>query len=220
MKTSEQRLRFTPDTHRPGRACGLRPGARPRMAAPQSSVSDRRRRYASGDIAGPGPLRPVQRHARGQRLRAARLHLPQSRCGQRDVDDDRGAQPRPRHARAGRSPCASSATGSSPPTTARSFATIRTPSTPALQGHGIDRDHRVAPGHARHRAGREPRHEAQGASASAASKWFGGALQFEASFKTEDKEGSRMFGKGFACSATWVSAGSCAATAPRRSGRS
>lgn len=43
-----------------------------------------------------------------------------------------------------------------------------------------------------------------------ASKWFGGALQFEASFKTEDKEGSRMFGRGFACSGTWIATGNCA----------
>ncbi len=42
------------------------------------------------------------------------------------------------------------------------------------------------------------------------SKWFGGAVQFEAGIKSEDKDGSRMFGKGFACSASWVSAGSCA----------
>jgi MtrB/PioB family decaheme-associated outer membrane protein len=46
----------------------------------------------------------------------------------------------------------------------------------------------------------------------AGSKWFGGALQFEASFKSEDKEGARNFGRGFACSATWVSAGSCASS--------
>lgn len=42
------------------------------------------------------------------------------------------------------------------------------------------------------------------------SKWFGGAVQFEAGLKSEDKDGSRMFGKGFACSATWRTAGSCA----------
>jgi MtrB/PioB family decaheme-associated outer membrane protein len=41
------------------------------------------------------------------------------------------------------------------------------------------------------------------------STWFGGALQFEASLKSEEKEGARAFGRGFACSATWVSAGSC-----------
>ena len=38
-------------------------------------------------------------------------------------------------------------------------------------------------------------------------KWFGGALQFEASLKSEEKEGARIFGKGFACSSTWVSRG-------------
>jgi MtrB/PioB family decaheme-associated outer membrane protein len=43
----------------------------------------------------------------------------------------------------------------------------------------------------------------------AGSKWFGGTLQFEASFRSEDKDGARNFGRGFACSATWVSAGSC-----------
>lgn len=45
------------------------------------------------------------------------------------------------------------------------------------------------------------------------SAWFGGALQFEASFKSEDKDGAKMGGRGFACSATWVAAGTCAATA-------
>ncbi len=45
------------------------------------------------------------------------------------------------------------------------------------------------------------------------SAWFGGAFQLEASLKTEEKEGARMFGRGFACSASWVSAGTCAATA-------
>ena len=43
--------------------------------------------------------------------------------------------------------------------------------------------------------------------------WFAGALQFEANIKSEEKEGARMFGRGFACSASWVSAGTCAATA-------
>lgn len=43
--------------------------------------------------------------------------------------------------------------------------------------------------------------------------WFGGAMQFEANLKSEEKEGARMFGRGFACSASWVSAGTCAATA-------
>ncbi len=44
----------------------------------------------------------------------------------------------------------------------------------------------------------------------AAEKWFSPSLQFQASFKNEDKDGARMFGKGFACSASWVAAGSCA----------
>ncbi len=43
-----------------------------------------------------------------------------------------------------------------------------------------------------------------------AEKWFGGSLQFEAVFKNEDKDGARFFGRGFACSASWVAAGSCA----------
>jgi MtrB/PioB family decaheme-associated outer membrane protein len=42
------------------------------------------------------------------------------------------------------------------------------------------------------------------------SKWFGGDVQLEASIKSEEKEGARMFGRGFACSGTWVSAGNCA----------
>jgi MtrB/PioB family decaheme-associated outer membrane protein len=40
-------------------------------------------------------------------------------------------------------------------------------------------------------------------------KWFGGDVQVEASYKTEDKDGARIFGKGFACSGTWVAAGAC-----------
>ncbi|MBL0143353.1 MAG: MtrB/PioB family decaheme-associated outer membrane protein [Betaproteobacteria bacterium] len=44
----------------------------------------------------------------------------------------------------------------------------------------------------------------------AGSKWFGGDVQFEASIKSEQKEGARPWGRGFACSATWVTAGSCA----------
>ena len=44
-----------------------------------------------------------------------------------------------------------------------------------------------------------------------AEKWFGGNLQLEVNFKNEDKNGARFFGKGFACSATWVTAGSCTA---------
>ena len=43
-------------------------------------------------------------------------------------------------------------------------------------------------------------------------KWLGGDLKVEASFKSEDKEGARIFGKGFACSASWVAAGSCASS--------
>ncbi|MDO8595986.1 MAG: MtrB/PioB family outer membrane beta-barrel protein, partial [Sulfuricaulis sp.] len=43
-------------------------------------------------------------------------------------------------------------------------------------------------------------------------KWFGGSLLFEASFKNEDKDGARLFGRGFACSAAWVAAGSCLAS--------
>ena len=43
-------------------------------------------------------------------------------------------------------------------------------------------------------------------------KWFGGALNVEASFKSEDKDGARVFGRGFACSAAWVAAGSCASS--------
>jgi len=43
----------------------------------------------------------------------------------------------------------------------------------------------------------------------AGAKWFGDSLQLEASFKNEDKTGARLFGKGFACSASWVAAGSC-----------
>jgi len=47
----------------------------------------------------------------------------------------------------------------------------------------------------------------------AGSKWFNDTLQIEASFKNEDKDGARFFGRGFACSATWVTAGSCASSA-------
>jgi len=39
--------------------------------------------------------------------------------------------------------------------------------------------------------------------------WITPNLQFEAAFKNEDKTGSRQFGRGFACSAAWVAAGSC-----------
>ncbi len=47
----------------------------------------------------------------------------------------------------------------------------------------------------------------------AGATWLGGNFQVEANFKTEDKNGARLNGRGFACSATWVSAGTCAATA-------
>jgi MtrB/PioB family decaheme-associated outer membrane protein len=42
-------------------------------------------------------------------------------------------------------------------------------------------------------------------------KWLTPSLQFEANAKNEDKKGARVFGKGFACSATWVTNGSCVA---------
>ncbi len=45
-----------------------------------------------------------------------------------------------------------------------------------------------------------------------ASKWFGGEFQAEVFAKSEEKEGAQMFGRGFACSATWVAAGSCASS--------
>lgn len=39
-------------------------------------------------------------------------------------------------------------------------------------------------------------------------KWFlGNTLQFQVNFKNEDKDGARLFGKGFACGATWSAAG-------------
>jgi len=43
-------------------------------------------------------------------------------------------------------------------------------------------------------------------------KWFTPSLQFELNAKNEDKEGARLFGKGFACSATWVTDGVCASS--------
>ncbi|WP_372523545.1 MtrB/PioB family decaheme-associated outer membrane protein [Sulfuricaulis sp.] len=43
-------------------------------------------------------------------------------------------------------------------------------------------------------------------------KWLTPSLQFEANIKNEDKEGARLFGKGFACSAAWVTAGVCSAS--------
>lgn len=43
-------------------------------------------------------------------------------------------------------------------------------------------------------------------------KWLTPRLQFEVSAKNEDKEGARLFGKGFACSAAWVTDGVCTAS--------
>ncbi|MBI3546415.1 MAG: MtrB/PioB family decaheme-associated outer membrane protein, partial [Gammaproteobacteria bacterium] len=43
-------------------------------------------------------------------------------------------------------------------------------------------------------------------------KWLTPRLQFEVSAKNEDREGARLFGKGFACSATWVTDGVCSAS--------
>jgi MtrB/PioB family decaheme-associated outer membrane protein len=40
-------------------------------------------------------------------------------------------------------------------------------------------------------------------------KWLTSAVQFEANFKNEDKDGARQFGRGFACNASWVTAGVC-----------
>lgn len=37
-------------------------------------------------------------------------------------------------------------------------------------------------------------------------------LQFEGVYKQDDKEGARIWGRGFACSATWVAAGACTAS--------
>ncbi len=42
-------------------------------------------------------------------------------------------------------------------------------------------------------------------------KWITPNLLFEMNFKNEDKDGARVFGKGFACSNNWVAAGSCTA---------
>ena len=36
-----------------------------------------------------------------------------------------------------------------------------------------------------------------------------GDLQVEVNFKNEDKDGARLFGRGFACSASWVAVGAC-----------
>ena len=38
-------------------------------------------------------------------------------------------------------------------------------------------------------------------------KWLSSDLQFTANFKNEDKDGARLFGKGFACGGTWSAAG-------------
>ncbi len=43
-------------------------------------------------------------------------------------------------------------------------------------------------------------------------KWLTPRLQFEVNAKNEDKEGARLFGKGFACSASWVTDGVCTAS--------
>lgn len=43
-------------------------------------------------------------------------------------------------------------------------------------------------------------------------KWYGGALQLEVNFKNEDKNGARLFGKGFACSTNWRDVGACSGT--------
>lgn len=42
-------------------------------------------------------------------------------------------------------------------------------------------------------------------------KWITPNLLFEMNFKNEDKNGARVFGKGFACSSSWVTAGACTA---------
>ena len=43
-------------------------------------------------------------------------------------------------------------------------------------------------------------------------KWLTPSLQVQLSFKNEDKDGSRLWGKGFACSGTWQAAGVCSTT--------
>lgn len=43
-------------------------------------------------------------------------------------------------------------------------------------------------------------------------KQLGKALQFEVNFKNEDKNGARLFGKGFACSTNWRDVGACSGT--------
>ena len=43
-------------------------------------------------------------------------------------------------------------------------------------------------------------------------KWFGSSVKFELTAKNEDKDGARLFGKGFACSSSWVTDGVCTAS--------
>jgi len=43
-------------------------------------------------------------------------------------------------------------------------------------------------------------------------KWFGSSVKFELTAKNEDKDGARLFGRGFACSSTWVTNGVCTAS--------
>jgi MtrB/PioB family decaheme-associated outer membrane protein len=41
-----------------------------------------------------------------------------------------------------------------------------------------------------------------------------GSYQLEVNFKNEDKDGARFWGRGFACSASWVTAGACTTAGP------
>lgn len=43
-------------------------------------------------------------------------------------------------------------------------------------------------------------------------KWINAGLSFEASFKNEEKDGARFFGRGFGCSAAWRDVGACSTT--------
>lgn len=45
-----------------------------------------------------------------------------------------------------------------------------------------------------------------------AEKWLSNRLQLEFAFKNEEKDGTRLFGKGFGCSRYWVDAGVCSTT--------
>ncbi|MGZ5094903.1 MAG: MtrB/PioB family decaheme-associated outer membrane protein [Burkholderiales bacterium] len=45
-------------------------------------------------------------------------------------------------------------------------------------------------------------------------KWFGGALQAEVNFKTEDKDGARLFGRGFTCPSAAAPSPTCGAVLP------